>query len=341
MNFDIPSRGLDPSIGSNAAQTKDKHKALDDKAKIFSQLKSTELRRKIGRGIQIGATAVAVVAAAGGIVALHFTPVGWAILGVAALAIGVTAIAACVSKARGGSLWNEVLKPQLKGLGIGIASVVALVVLGAIAAGGGGIGDGMSAGGATGFELGMMTGYSPGNVDISLPIGQQQQNLANRRLQEDPQFAEGAEESIKQNASGPKITKSGREYGSNSAELYDEAVQFVAKGTKPNLERAARRLEKIIELNPNDNVRKLELAELCMMIAKPETAKRAVQLLEELRSNDPKSILIAGKEVKALRKAGLYQEAIDLGTAYQNAGLSKSDNAWFDIQINRARQLML
>ncbi len=61
-----------------------------------------------------------------------------------------------------------------------------LVVLGAIAAGGSGVGDGMSAGGATEFELGIMTGYSPENVDISLPIGQQQQNPANRRLQEDP-----------------------------------------------------------------------------------------------------------------------------------------------------------
>ncbi len=95
-------------------QARQKSEALPSKASVFKSLESTERLRKVGRGIQIGATAVAVLAAAGGVVALHFTPVGWAILGAAALAVGVTTIAACVSMSRGGSFWNSLIETDVQ-----------------------------------------------------------------------------------------------------------------------------------------------------------------------------------------------------------------------------------
>ena len=323
------------------------------KSKIFDQLKSTELRRKIGRGIQIGATAVAVVAVAAGVVALHFTPVGWAILGVAALAVGTTAVAAIVSKVRGGSFWNEVLKPQLKGIGIGLASLVVVIVVGAMAAGGGDVGDLGGGGGGDffsgpgGFGLGFMLGggLATGAFNVS-PPGDKSQSVRPPVgfLSNQPNIAK--EQEIKDAAQGEKITKAGRVYEEDNEKLYNDALKYVARGTKANLERAARRLEVLEERGDGGAVRKLELAEICMMIEKPA---RAAQLYEEARSENPNSIVIAAKEVRALRLAGKYDAAIALGTAYKEQAENDSNQAtgeekkllgesiaWHTMQIEKA-----
>lgn len=351
MSIDMPVGRFGP-ISQQAAANPDKSiQKLPDKAKIFDQLESTELRRKIGRGIQIGATAVAVVAAAAGaavlIGGLAATPVGWGLLGAAGVAVGVTAIGACVSKARGGSFWNEVLKPQLKGIAIGVTSVVVAAVAGLMVASGSDVGG--FGGGGGGFGQGvmfsMMLGYA-GSAHVDLPSGSGESET---ELSPGDSLSNGPDVSIEV-VHGAKIAKEGKTYENVSSNtLYEQAVKFVGKGTKPNLERAARRLETIIERNPGDTVKKMELAEVCMMMGKPA---RAAQLYEELRQEHPKSALFAAKEVKALRKAGQYDDAISLGKTYKaqvktdiDSAQAGTDNYFtlyslhslLEMQINRAK----
>ncbi|MBS0635553.1 MAG: hypothetical protein JSR37_08840 [Verrucomicrobia bacterium] len=321
-----------------------KNEETASKSKVFKQLESAETRRKIGRGIQIGATAVAVVAVAAGVVALHFTPVGWAVLGVAALGIGVTTIAAIVSKARGGSFWNEVVKPQLKGIGIGVASVFVAAIIGGMVAGGSG---GPSLGGAAGFGAGVMMGGGVFGLSNIGPGGASRpEGRPAGALLIEPNIDDQAKAQIRDAARGDPIKKAGKTYKDDKDELYNEAVKFVGRGTKPNLERAARRLEVLVECGDGGAMRKLELAELCMMIGKPA---RAAELYEDVRLDNSQSIIVAAKEVRALRKAGKYDEAIALGNAYKSQAqtelprtegeqrkLLADSVAWYRTQIKKA-----